>query len=575
MASRHVFSFAAILFVLSLFLPPPAAAATRRNVLVLHNFNQDHPAIAAYDQGLQEMLVSDARYDIRVSKEFLNLVFFEQSSAYLPDAAAYLVMKYSLWKPDVIVMDSSAVPFYRRYLADSFRDVPLLVPVDADSGNESLASPNTTEVVWGVTAADIEKNLQLILALRPATRTVYVVLGVSAPERSSAARIAPALAAYANRLDIVLTTDMTHAAMLDAVAGAASDAAVLFVRFARDVSGATFVPAAVLREVTRRAKVPVFGVDAHLLGDGMVGGYVDDVAQLGRFMGARILEALDGRLAGGGPPLRPDANAYVFDQRRLDHFGLDAAKLPAGSRLLFRTVSLWESHRGLVLGGTVLVAAEAFLILGLVVNRMRRKRAEAALLAVNATLERRVRERTSELHESNVALLTAKESLEVLSRTDALTALPNRRHAEEFAVACHGEFQRHGAAYALAVLDIDFFKKVNDLHGHEAGDMLLRRLGEEMVATARAGDMVARWGGEEFLFVLPHTDAASAGKMLERIRERIAATAYACRDARLRVTVTAGVAEATAGDDCAGGLRRADEALYRGKTEGRNRVVTA
>ena len=575
MASRHVFSYAAILFVLSLFLPPPTVAATRRNVLVLHNFNQDHPAIAAYDRGVQEVLQSDARSDIRVSKEFLNLVAFEQSPSYLPDTAAYLAMKYVLWKPDVIVMDSAAVPFYRRYLAESFRDIPLLVPVDADSEEERRTPPHTTEVVWGVTAAGIEKNLQLILTLRPATRTVYVVLGVSAQERRIGARIAPALAAYADRLDIVLTTDMTHAAMLDAVAGAASNAAVLFVRFARDTSGATFVPASVQREVCRRAKIPVFATAAHLLGDGMVGGYVEDITQLGRFMGARILQALDGRLAGGGPPLRPDANAYAFDQRMLDHFGFDAAKLPAGSRLLFRAASLWESHRGLVLGGTVLVAAEAFLILGLVANRMRRKRAEAALLAVNATLERRVRERTSELHESNVALRTAKESLEVLSRTDALTSLPNRRHAEEFAVACHREFQRHGAAYALAVLDIDFFKKVNDLHGHEAGDMLLRRLGEEMTAMVRTGDMVARWGGEEFLFVLPHTDAAAAGKVLERIRERIAATTYACRDARLRVTVTAGVAEATAGDDFDGVLRRADEALYRGKTEGRNRVVTA
>jgi hypothetical protein len=86
-------------------------------------------------------------------------------------------------------MDNAVVPFPQRYLAESFPDIPLLLPVDADSGNESLASPNTTEVVWAVIAADIEKNLELILAERPATRTVYVVLGVSAQERNIVARI--------------------------------------------------------------------------------------------------------------------------------------------------------------------------------------------------------------------------------------------------------------------------------------------------------------------------------------------------------------------------------------------------
>lgn len=582
MAARFRFSSAAGLCLALALWSAMVYGASRKNVLVLHNYNQDHPAIALYDQGLRQALQAATDYDVRISAEYLNLASLEQEPGYVADTAAYLVRKYSLWKPDAIVFDNAVVGLYEQYLQRVFADVPWVVPVEEEPGEGARAAPNRIAVTWGVTEEDVEKNLALILRLRPGTKTVYLVLGASAQERRIAQTAAPALAKYADRLTFVVTDTMGHAAMLEAIEQAPGDAVVLYVRFARDASGEVSIPAKVAREVAARAKVPVFCTAGHLLGDGMVGGYVAEIDAFGRFMGGRLLEAFGGHFVGGGEPVRPECSAYVFDGRVLERFGIDAGKLPPGSRVEFVAASLWQTHRDVVLGSVALVVAETFLILGLVLNRLRRKRAEAALVALNVTLEQRVLERTRALHESNEALHEAKDELEglnrqleQLSRTDSLTGLPNRRQAEAFAAACHREFERTGQVYTVAMLDIDFFKRVNDRHGHEAGDFLLTRLGREMAALVRSGDMAARWGGEEFLLVLPGVDAAAAGTLLSRVRAGIAAAGFDWRGLKLSATATIGFAAVTPGETLSALLRRADAALYRGKQAGRDRVEAA
>ncbi len=186
------------------------------------------------------------------------------------------------------------------------------------------------------------------------------------------------------------------------------------------------------------------------------------------------------------------------------------------------------------------------------------------LQEINATLEHKVQERTEELAAANRAL-------EKLARSDALTGLANRLAANE---RLHGEFlrmQRSGRSYAVLLMDVDFFKRVNDTHGHEAGDLVLRHVAALAAAAARGTDFVARFGGEEFLAVLPETDLAGALVVAEKIR---AAVADGEAPVVGRVTLSVGVAiagSADANEDAA--VNRADANLYRAKAEGRNRVV--
>jgi diguanylate cyclase (GGDEF)-like protein len=555
--------------------------APPKRVLVLHNFNQDHPAIARYDEGLREVLQA-SEYDIRISNEYLNLASLEHVPGYIPETAAYLAMKYSSWRPDVITTDNATFPIYDKFLRKLYPEVPVFVPREYNPDEAASPPPNMTVVNWGVTQADLAKNMELILSLRPKTKTIHVVLGTSVQEQIISRRISIALAKYAGRVSLITTEAMTYAALLDKLSKASGDEAVLFLRFARDAAGESYIPAKVLDAILRRSAVPVFTKDRHLLGGGAVGGYVQDNMEFGRFMGRMILDALDGKMSWAGSVVTANAEEYAFDWRALVRWGIDEGRLPPGSRVDYKEPNLWEAHRDLVLGGVALVVAETFLLIGLVINRLRRKRAEAALVSLNATLERRVMHRTKALHESNEELLQAKDELETLnatlnriSRTDSLTGLANRRHAEEMLLDALHRFNRYGAVFSVVMADIDFFKNINDANGHAVGDRLLRLIADDLIESSRACDMVSRWGGEEFLLLLPGVEVAGARTLAERIRRRIETARHVCCGVPVSVTVTVGLAVVHPGDAVEDVIRRADEALYRGKAAGRNRVVAA
>jgi diguanylate cyclase (GGDEF)-like protein len=188
---------------------------------------------------------------------------------------------------------------------------------------------------------------------------------------------------------------------------------------------------------------------------------------------------------------------------------------------------------------------------------------------------------SEQIAEADRTVRTLADRTEALAReaeVDALTGAYNRRALDrylerEFAAAA-------GAGTPLSVVmgDVDFFKAVNDRHGHDAGDRVLAAVAEVLRTSVRPRDLVARWGGEEFLVVLPGTAAPGARIVGERLRERIAALEVAASsDSTLRVTMSFGHATAPAPQlpTVADLVRAADAALYRAKREGRNRVVAA
>jgi diguanylate cyclase (GGDEF)-like protein len=172
------------------------------------------------------------------------------------------------------------------------------------------------------------------------------------------------------------------------------------------------------------------------------------------------------------------------------------------------------------------------------------------------------------------ALAEAKSRVDELARTDPLTGLANRRFAVE---RLHDEAlraQRRQSVFSLVLADLDDFKRVNDAHGHACGDEVLVRFSGILSSSVRALDVAARWGGEEFLLLLPGTDAAGAVNVAEKVRARLQELEVLWQDAPVRLTATLGVAVCRDGDAEAC-LRAADAALYAGKAAGRNVVFTA
>jgi diguanylate cyclase (GGDEF)-like protein len=157
------------------------------------------------------------------------------------------------------------------------------------------------------------------------------------------------------------------------------------------------------------------------------------------------------------------------------------------------------------------------------------------------------------------------------ARVDALTGLANRRALEEILAAEISRAQRFAHQLAVVLLDLDRFKEINDSFGHAAGDGMLRAVSRLLTSLARQGDTVARWGGEEFVVVLPETDLAGARRFAERLRRTI--EAHAVGD--LTTSASCGVATMLPEDSVEELLGAADQALYRAKSNGRNRTESA
>ena len=211
------------------------------------------------------------------------------------------------------------------------------------------------------------------------------------------------------------------------------------------------------------------------------------------------------------------------------------------------------------------------------------------LRTFNAVLEQRVRERTDELAQANGklagalreiehknrALVLLNESLNIQATVDPLTGLFNRREFRNRLQSEWGRFKRHQGALSLVILDIDHFKKVNDSYGHDGGDAILEALGALLRAQQRRQDVVCRYGGEEFVILLPDTHLDAALTVAEGLRKRVQGHAFRFKEARPRITISLGIAGAVENNPSSEDefISLADQALYQAKSEGRNRAV--
>lgn len=166
--------------------------------------------------------------------------------------------------------------------------------------------------------------------------------------------------------------------------------------------------------------------------------------------------------------------------------------------------------------------------------------------------------------------------LNYLSRHDSLTGLLNRRAMEQALRAEQRRWQRFGDRYAVLLVDLDHFKRVNDVHGHAAGDAALQDVAHTLRQVARSVDRVGRFGGEEFCLLLPHTPLEGAEQMARRVRQAIAELPLSWDGSTIQLTASVGVAACEQPAETVSQLMmRADRALYQAKTEGRDRVVIA
>jgi len=250
---------------------------------------------------------------------------------------------------------------------------------------------------------------------------------------------------------------------------------------------------------------------------------------------------------------------------RADHAPLSLAALPVDGDMM--PLALVAEDSGKVLQGFFFREPDGVLLLADVIGDGDEVSEQLGVMANEISdISRDLRQRNRELEEAN-------RRITELSRTDVLTGLANRRYFLERLNPTLSLAQRHGLPLALVMADLDHFKRVNDTHGHEAGDRVLRAFADTLRAQCRREDLPCRFGGEEFLILLPQTTAGDGVVLAERVRTVFAETAPPIQGSVC--TASFGVAAIHSDDTPDRLIARADKALYAAKSQGRNRTAVA
>ncbi len=207
-------------------------------------------------------------------------------------------------------------------------------------------------------------------------------------------------------------------------------------------------------------------------------------------------------------------------------------------------------------------------------TRMLRLRFDNERLVVNLSQSHaQLRELNTDLQKNNNALQRALAKISEMATRDELTGSHNRRHLMEFLAREKARCDRAAAVFSLAVIDLDYFKRINDSYGHIAGDDVLKQVVTLIHRHVRTTDCFARFGGEEFALVYTLTGLEEAIQSAERVRHEISTTAMACASFTIYTSVSIGIAEYRPGESIIQLLHRADQAMYVAKSGGRDRVI--
>ncbi len=220
-------------------------------------------------------------------------------------------------------------------------------------------------------------------------------------------------------------------------------------------------------------------------------------------------------------------------------------------------INIWESGFSLIqtvqISIFMFIAIGAFIFLGVNISSM----LKTAMNNINVQ-KQEIEEYASKLYK--------------LSITDKLTGLNNRLHLDEVLNSELERSKRYNASFAVIMMDIDYFKKVNDRYGHQKGDEVLKQISELITENIRSTDVAGRWGGEEFLVICPESDSASAEKLAEKMRIIIENYEFMLT---YNLTASFGISQYEGTDEIANIICKADRALYQAKHEGRNRVIVS
>ena len=545
----------ALLTLLLAALPALSWAAKEHNVLVLYSLGSDTASAwqTLVHKGLTEELIRQhAAHPAGVYEERLDSLRLGDDPTQAA-MAPYLRVKYANIVFDAIITENYGAARFLSEHPELFRGVP------RHYLNHGRADWRPTDGIAYQIQADFDHAIGIMPRVVPQLRRVVVIGDGSERIQESIRQIRKTAAGYAGQLSFDYWDKLSFAEIDHQAALLPPGTAIFLLPGHHDHNGARRRPVDSARKLASIAQVPIFTNWEATVMPGVAGGYVVSGERVGRAI-ADILLQREPDIAG--------IPGYVFDYNAVQRFHLH--DIPPTTQWLCRPQGIFERYLWQILAGVTLFVLQAILISALFVALRSRRQTLRALADERNQLEARVFERTLEL-------MAANTKLEQLATTDPLTGIGNRRRMTEQINKELERSRRSGHSLALLMVDIDHFKYVNDAYGHEAGDRAIVAVSKALAGGMRGIDMASRFGGEEFVLLMPETAIDVATNAAERLRADVAALRIAgdCGE-QITLTISVGVAASDprgALDSASSLLSRADRALYRAKHAGRDRVM--
>jgi len=552
------------------FLWVAHSRAETPHVLLLNSY---HPQYAWTDQltkGVVAALASDVDPE-NIHVEFMDARRFVDEPAYFNYFSDLLTYKYRHYRPDVIITsDDHAYHFILNHRAKLFPEVPVVFSGVNVFDPELLADQkNITGILEGM---EIEGNLDLIQHIQPNIKRIIMLgdtTGLGLRMVNEAKRIQSEWRTPTVSLEI--WDRFTLNELYEQAASLPPNTAILMLAIHKDSLGAYFSFERELKMLSQRSSAPIYGMWGGLMiGNGVVGGMMNDPYRHGANAAQMALEILHGKAASDMPIVQKASYSAAFDYNQYQRFHLRESYIPPGSSVSNLPSSLYRQYHWQINSIVSFILVLVIVIYYLIKNVRDRAVIQKDLDHLNQHLEAKVQSRTRELHLRNQQLENARLRMEEIAHTDALTGLGNRRAGQAEVTAFYQRSLKDGEPLTIAIVDIDYFKRINDEYGHQVGDMVLLEFSKVVKDAIRPSDRLYRWGGEEFLLVLPNTERKFACAVCNRIIQHLHQHKF---DEVGVITASIGVASLQSNEPIEELFRTADERLYMAKDNGRDQVM--
>lgn len=507
------------------------AQSDKKHILVLNSYHQGFHWTDRITEGIKSVLGEQDNIDY-----YINYMDTKRLStpAYFKQLRDIYAAKYKQEKFDVIITsDDHALDFLLQYRDELFPDTPVIFsglnafPPDRLKGKDGFT---------GVFESyDVSGTIELMLRLHPETEVITTITDGTRSGDIFKSLIINAQTQFSDRVEFNLLHNVSRQEIQKSLRSLPENSLVLWAIYIRTPAGITLTSEESVKFVADNSRFPTYCV-WDVVGQGVVGGKITDPKYQGETSAKIALRVLSGEAVTTIPVLgSPLEN--IFDYRALEKFAIQESALPSDSIVLNKPVSFYETFKVYIW----LFFAILILLIVVIVFLI------AVILMKRNTLK-----------------------LQGLAMHDQLTGLYNRHYLVEVARSKMAEAIRHQWSLCLLVLDLDLFKSINDKHGHLVGDKVLEKLASLLSEHNRAEDIVARFGGEEFVLLLSQCNADQATHKAEQIKQEI----ELLNPNNISITASIGIAELDPQKDSFESLMdRADKAVYKAKEAGRNCVV--